>query len=70
MHEQNNKDNLLKTINIATRLHNAPVFWQHKPINGKVRLNPLYRGALLWNGLPADVRKMNFKTKMKKEMLG
>ena len=73
MHKQQNIEHLLKTSNIATRLHNAPVFWQYKPINEKVRLNPIYRGALLWNGLPADIKNMNsndFKTKMKKDMLG
>ena len=73
MHKQQNIENLLKISNIATRLHNAPVFWQYKPINEKVRLNPIYRGALLWNGLPADIRNMNFndfKTKMKKDMMG
>ena len=60
MHKQNRNINLLKKCNIATRLHNAPVFWQYKPINEKVRLNLLYRGALLWNGLPAKVRDMDF----------
>ena len=72
MHKQIENESLLKKSNIATRLHNAPVFWQYKPINEKARLNLLYRGALLWNGLPANIRNMNynnFKSVMKKEMV-
>ena len=60
MHKQSRNAYLLKTCNIATRLHNAPVFLHCKPINEKVRLNLLYRGALLWNGLPVNVRNMDF----------
>ena len=61
MHKQSTNKDLLKPCYIATRLHNAPVFWQYKPVNEKVRYNILYRGALLWNNLPANVRNMNFK---------
>ena len=71
MHKQSTNKDLLKPCSINTRLHNAPVFWQYKPINEKARLNVLYRGALLWNGLPANKRNMNFndfKKWLKKEM--
>ena len=39
----------------------APVFWQYKPSNEKAHMNVLYRGALLWNNLPADKTNMEFK---------
>ena len=71
MHKQSTNKDLLKPCSINTRLHNAPVFWQYKPINEKARLNVLYRGDLLWNGLPAKKRNMNFndfKKWLKKEM--
>ena len=71
MHKQNENGNLLKTSDIATRLHSAPVFWQYKPDNEKVRQNRLYRGANLWNGLPANIRNMNFndfKNRIRNEM--
>ena len=57
MHKQSTNIELLKPCNINTRLHNASVFWQYKPSNEKARLNVLYRGALLWNGLPAEKKK-------------
>ena len=71
MHKQNKNGNLLKNSDIATRLHSAPVFWQYKPDIEKVRQNPLYRGANLWNGLPANIRNMNFndfKNRIRNEM--
>ena len=72
MHKQNINIELLKPCNINTRLHNAPVFWQYKPSNEKARLNVMYRGALLWNGLPAEKRNMeykDFKNCLKNELL-
>ena len=61
MHKQSTNIELLKPCLVNTRLHNAPVFQEYKPNNEKVRLNLLYRGALLWNGLPANLRNMDFK---------
>ena len=72
MHKQSSKKNLLKIIPRRTRLHMAPVFYQYKPVNEKTRLNVLYRGAILWNNLPADKRNMEFnafKAWLKKSML-
>ena len=54
MHKQSDNNILLKPCTIGTRLHAAPVFDQYKPSNERVRLNILYRGAMLWNGLPAS----------------
>ena len=71
MHKQSGKPELLKHSLLNTRLHNAPVFWQYKPVNEKARLNVLYRGALLWNNLSAFRRNMDFKkfkTWLKSEM--
>ena len=61
MHKQSSDQDLLKPRRANTRLHRAPVFWQYKPSNEKVRLNVLYRGSLLWNDLPAERRNMFFK---------
>ena len=61
MHKQSSNRDLLKPGLRNTRLHMAPVFWQYKPLNEKVHMNVLYRGALLWNNLPADKRNMEFK---------
>ena len=61
MHKQSRNNDLSKSCYIATRLHNAPLFWQYKPVNEKVSLNILYRGALLWNSVPANIRNLNFK---------
>ena len=60
MHRLKNCDNLLKKRNIATRLHQAPVFWCYKPNNEKARLNVFYRGAISWNGLLANERNLDF----------
>ena len=71
MHKQKEKDRLLKPCNIPTRLHDAPVFWQYKPINERAKLNVFYRGALLWNGLPAYMRNLDFnafKNQLKKQL--
>ena len=72
MHKQSNNNLLLKPCTIATRLHAAPVFIQCKPANEKVKLNALYRGASLWNGLPAKIRNFSFKdfkNVLKRDML-
>ena len=61
MHKQSDNKELLKLSRINIRLHNAPVFLQYKPNNEKARMNVLYRGAQLWNGLPANKRNMSFK---------
>ena len=61
MHKQSSNLDLLKLIPRSTRLHMAPVFWQYKPSNERARMNVLYRGALLWNNLPAEKRNMEFK---------
>ena len=56
---------------MLARLHQAPVFWQCKPKNEKVRKNVFYRGAIAWNNLPSDERNMNFddfKLHKKKEI--
>ena len=72
MHKQSSNKNLLKITPRRTRLHMAPVFYQYKPVNEKARLNVLYRGATLWNNLPAENRNMEFgvfKVWLKKTML-
>ena len=72
MHKQSTNKNLLKITPRRTRLHMAPVFNQYKPVNEKARLNVLYRGAILWNNLPAENRNMEFnvfKVWLKKTML-
>ena len=61
MHRQKDCEKLLKTTNISTGLHKAPVFGTYKPNNEKARLNVFYRGAIAWNDLPAYERNMNFK---------
>ena len=61
MHKQLKNEELLKKPNIHTRLHQAPVFKLYKPNNEKARQNIIYRGALLWNSLPADNRNSDFK---------
>ena len=61
MHKQSSNPDLLKPKLMNTRLHMAPVFMQYKPVNEKARMNILYRGALLWNNLPAVKRNMEFK---------
>ena len=61
MHQHKNCDNLLKKTHIATRLHQAPVFWYYKPNNERVCLNVFYRGALAWNNLQAKERNLDFK---------
>ena len=61
MHKQSKNEDLLKQANIATRLHQAPVFKIYKPNNEKARQNILYRGALEWNVLPSKDRNSDFK---------
>ena len=71
MHKQSANLDLLNIITRTTRLHRARVFWHYKPNNEKARLNVLYRGAILWNNLPAAKRNMEFltfKTWLKREM--
>ena len=40
-------------------MHN--VFWHYKPTHEKTPCDIVYRGALLWNSLPANVRNLDFK---------
>ena len=61
MHKQTRIEDLIKKTHIRTRLHQAPVFKICKPNNEKVKQNILYRGAILWNGLPASDRNKAFK---------
>ena len=61
MHKQQQKEELLKQVNICTRLHQAPVFKLYKPNTEKARQNVMYRGALSWNSLPAQDRNSDFK---------
>ena len=63
MHKQSQVDELLKKACRRTRLHKAPspVFELYKPNNEKVKQNILYRGAIKWNGLPANNRNKSFK---------
>ena len=69
MCKQRCNEQLLKRTRKRTRLHQAPVFKLCKPNNEKVKQNVLYRGAILWNGLPAHDRNMtfnDFKTNLKR----
>ena len=61
MHKQTNKTEFLKKTNINTRLHRAPIFNTYKPNNEKALQNIMYRGACLWNSLPAIDRNLDFK---------
>ena len=61
MHKQSKIAELLKPCRINTRLHTAPVFLQYIPSSEKAQMNDIYRGTLLWNGLPAIRRNMEFK---------
>ena len=61
MHKKNHMVYLLKKPRIRTRMHQAPVFKVCKPNNEKAKQNVLYRGAMLWNGLPAIDRNKSFK---------
>ena len=61
MHKKTEIEYLLKKKHVNTRLHQAPVFKICKPNSEKVKQNVLYRGAILWNGLPASDRNMSFK---------
>ena len=61
MHKQTKNIDLIKKTNVRTRLHQAPVFQTYKPNNEKARQNILYRGACLWNELPANDRNLDFK---------
>ena len=60
MHKQSHKECLLKKKIRETRMHSAPVFSTYKPNNEKARNNIMYKGAIEWNNLPADVRNLNF----------
>ena len=60
MHKRSDKECLLKKKTRETRMQSAPVFSTYKPNNEKARNNILYRGAIEWNILPADVRNLNF----------
>ena len=62
MHKQISNEKLVKKSRFRTRLHQATVCKAYKPNSEKARLNVFYRGALLWNALPAADRKLDFKT--------
>ena len=47
MHKQSLNTDLLKQIEVRTRLHDAPVFKTYKPNNEKACQNVMYRGAIL-----------------------
>ena len=60
MHKQQQKKELIKVKRVNTRLHQGTVFNTYKPNNEKVKLNSLYRGAMVWNGLSSEHRNQEF----------
>ena len=62
MLKQLDKKVLLKTATVNTRLHQGPVFNLYKPNIEKAKQNIIYRGATLWNKLPAETRNKEFST--------
>ena len=64
MHKQLSNEELLKTSNIRTRLHQAPVYKLYKPNNKKVKQNIVYRGAFMWNSCERNKDFNTFKSKL------
>ena len=60
MYKQKNVDSLLKKSIVNTRQNLAPVFWNYIPKNEKARQNVIYRGAIEWNKIPANIRNLEF----------
>ena len=60
MHKQTQKECLLKKKIRETRMHSAPVFNTYKPNNERARNSIMYRGAIEWTLLPADICKLSF----------
>ena len=72
MNKEKDNKNLIKTHKVQTRPHTAPVFHTYKPNNEKARSKILYRGATVWNKLPAIERNMGldeFKILKKKRLI-
>ena len=70
MYKNKTNKKLLKVSNVATRLHDAPVFATLKPNCEKYKMNVYYNGAVVWNTLPVHVRNIEtyniFKNTQKK----
>ena len=60
MHKETLKKTLIKPKRINTRLQDAPVFHTYKPNIEKAKASVLYRGAIEWNALGANLRNLDF----------
>ena len=72
MYKNKEKEELLDIKNVNTRSRVAPLFKTVIPSCEKYKNSALYHGAILWNMLPVNIRKMDsfdsFKTHQKKAM--
>ena len=72
MYKQKTNVNIIKCRVINTRLHDALLFINNKPNSEKYKNNVLYKGPLLWNSLPVEVRNYqtydHLKNHLKKEI--
>ena len=60
MHKQTGNQTLIKIRNVNTRLLEGPVYNTYKPNNEKSKANVLYRGAIEWNAIGADIRNLDY----------
>ena len=56
MYKQTANPEIVNNRPIHTRAHDAPLFITIKPKNETTKKSVLYRGAILWNNLPVQVR--------------
>ena len=61
MHKQTENKTLIKQKKANTRLQDGPVFHTYKPNTEKVKASVLYRGAIEWNALNANLRNLDFE---------
>ena len=73
MFKQCENRNILNLRPVNTRAHDATLFNTERPINETYKRNIYYNGALRWNELTVDLRKIKdytaFKNKQKEWML-
>ena len=72
MYTRQKRVDLIDNRDIRTRNHDAPVFHVNFPNKETFKRSVLYSGAVTWNNLPVDTRKIDnhlaFKTKQKRSL--
>ena len=68
MFKQKHNADIVNNRNVHTRAHEALLFTKHKPNSEKYKKNVFYKGAIAWNCLSVQLRKIQTYTSLKETL--